>query len=388
MLEPIDRRRLLTRVLPALTGVCRAAFAEGGGESIRKVLPQLKQIHKWNESNGDTWDPFWADDNNLYAFNCDGRGFGTAPRNLAFNKLTGDSPDALAGRLVNSMDEYGAAGKKEADDATWKVCGQECIDSVFYAFVSRNVYGKDSGDSWLRQTAFHSSLIKSYDRGLTWQRDAKTNYSSPMWPGPKFGAPFFIHYGKNGGQVTQDSADEFVYATSTNGFWNDGDSYVLGRVERAKLARLNASDWTYFGGGDGRQHTSWTRRVEEATPILQREHECGQTPACYIPALQSYLMVVWYNTAKMTKWFEPNRMKYDFYQARYPWGPWTFVSSMDDGFLPGNGHMYGPSLCAKFQERTGNGVQVSMFTSGCPFEDKPSGLYKIWTIPLRLDLES
>jgi hypothetical protein len=387
MFKPMDRRRLLTRALPALAGLCRAVPGEGASDSIGQVLPQLKQIHKWNESNGDTWDPFWADDDNLYSFNCDGRGFGTAPRNLAFNQLTGDSPDLLTGRLVNSMDEYGAAGKKEADNATWKACGQECIDSVFYAFVARNVYGKDSGDSWMRQTAFNSSLIKSYDRGLTWQRDAKTNYASPMWPGPKFGAPFFIHYGKNGGRVMEDGADEYVYATSTNGFWNDGDSYVLGRVERAKLPKLNASDWTYFGGGDGQQRTSWTRSLDEAAPILQREHECGQTPACYIPAIQRYLMVVWYNTAKMTKWFEPNRMRYDFYQAGHPWGPWNLVGSMDDSFLPGSGHMYGPSLCAKFQVRSGNQVHVSMFTSGCPFEDKPSGLYKIWTVPLLLKLD-
>ena len=25
----------------------------------------------------------------------------------------------------------------------------------------------------------------------------------------------------------------------------------------------------------------------------------------------------------MTKWFEPNEMRYDFYQAEHPWGPWT-----------------------------------------------------------------
>jgi hypothetical protein len=38
----------------------------------------LDNLHKWDNSNGDTWDPFWADDDALYAFNCDGRGFGRA----------------------------------------------------------------------------------------------------------------------------------------------------------------------------------------------------------------------------------------------------------------------------------------------------------------------
>jgi hypothetical protein len=46
--------------------------------------------------------------------------------------------------------------------------------------------------------------------------------------------------------------------------------------------------------------------------------------------------------------------------------------------------MYGPSLCAKFQERKGTEVMMSLFTSGCPFEDVPSGLYKMWEIPLVL----
>ena len=72
---------------------------------ITDVFMDLNHIHKWDQSNGDTWDPFWADDDSLYAFNCDGRGFGTQPRNLAFNQLQGDGPHALKGRIVNSMDE-------------------------------------------------------------------------------------------------------------------------------------------------------------------------------------------------------------------------------------------------------------------------------------------
>src|SRR5581483_9723127 len=163
---------------------------------ITDVFMDLHNIHKWDYSNGDTWDPFWADDDNLYAFNCDGRGFGTQQRNLSFNRLQGDAPHRLVGTCVNSMDEYGAANKKEADNATWKACGQECIDSVFYAFVSRNVYGSDSHDPLTRQLARNASLIKSTDRGRTWSRTAQENYDRPMWPGPAFGAPFFVHYGK------------------------------------------------------------------------------------------------------------------------------------------------------------------------------------------------
>ena len=187
-------------------------------KAIAEVFLDIDKIHKWDASNGDTWDPFWADDGNLYAFNCDGRGFGSKSMNLAFNRLAGDTHDSLTGAQVNQMDEYGKGGQKGPDNATWKACGQECIDGVFYAFVSRNTYGSDSKDPLVRQLAVNSSLIKSNDRGLTWTRTAAENYDHPMWPGARFGAPFFIHYGRNGGQVTRDGASEYVYAASTTAF--------------------------------------------------------------------------------------------------------------------------------------------------------------------------
>jgi hypothetical protein len=244
------------------------------------------------------------------------------------------------------------------------------------------VYGKDSKDPQLRQTTFNASLIKSTDRGRTWTRSAKENYARPMWPGRKFSTPYFIHYGKNGGQVTQDQADKYVYAISTDGFWNNGDAYHLGRVLRSKLPDLNASDWTFYAGGDGAIDTSWTSDLEKAEPILKAPSQCGMTGATYVPALKRYVMIVWSNT-RLPKWYEPDEQIYSFYQAEHPWGPWSLVSSTSDRHIVG-GNMYGPALCAKFQESIGSDVKLWMFTSGCPFEDKPSGLYKAWAMPVVL----
>jgi Domain of unknown function (DUF4185) len=387
----LTRRNFLRQSAAAASGAAcawrsRAVFArKSGSMRIAEVLPDLNNIRKWDDSNGDTWDPFWAEDGNLYAFNCDGRGFGPhgGGRNLAFNKLTGDARNALAGSPVNSMDAYGKGGEKGPDGATWKACGQECIDGIFYAFVSRNTYGSQSGDPLMRQTAVNSSIIKSKDHGLTWTRSAAENYVRPMWPGGAFGAPFFVHYGQNGGAETRDDADRYVYACSTNGFWNDGDSYILGRVERRRLPALDSSDWSYYTGADRERDRSWSKSIGDAKPIVSRPAHCGQGPICFIPALNLYLMVAWYNTEKLTKWFEPNRMQYDFYQAEYPWGPWTLVNSFEDRFIS-TGHMYGPSLCARFQQQNGSEVTITMFTSGCPFKDVPAGLYKMWEIPLVL----
>lgn len=384
------RRSFLKQVAAATGIVCAGrtplAFARSAPSTrIAQVFPDLNNIHKWDDSNGDTWDPFWADDGNLYAFNCDGRGFGPhgRDRNLAFNKLIGSAPDALEGTQVNSMDAYGKGGLKGSDGATWKACGQECIDGIFYAFVSRNTYGSDSQDPLVRQTAVNSSLIQSTDRGLTWTRSAEENYAHPMWPGAAFGAPFFVHYGQNGSSISRDDANRYVYASSTNGFWNDGDSYILGRVERAKLSALRSEDWSYFIGGEGSRDRSWSKEITAAKPILSAPAHCGQGPICFIPALNLYLMVAWYNTETLIKWFEPTRMQYDFYQAEHPWGPWTLVNSFDDSFLSA-GHMYGPSLCARFQQLSGSEVKISMFTAGCPFKDIPASLYKMWEIPLVL----
>lgn len=353
-------------------------------KAIAEVFLDIDKIHKWDASNGDTWDPFWADDGNLYAFNCDGRGFGQKSMNMAFNRLAGKSPDSLAGAQINPMDEYGKGGQKGPDNATWKACGQECIDGVFYAFVSRNTYGSDSKDPLVRQLAVNSSLIKSTDRGLTWTRSASENYDHPMWPGARFGAPFFIHYGRNGGQVTRDGASGYVYAVSTNGFWNDGDSLILGRVKRRQLSRLDSADWEYFTGQDGSRPENWSSVIERATPILDRPAKCGQTPICYVPELGIYLLISWYNTAILPRWFEPNEMRYDFYQAPHPWGPWRPLNSVSDRFMGPGYHFYGPSLCARFQQRQRSDVAISLFTSGCPFNDAHGSPYKMWHIPVLL----
>ena len=393
----VDRRTFLHAAgMLAATGLVNdrisAAFSEAhskprASKRIVAVELDLNGIHKWDDSNGDTWDPFWADDDHLYAFNDDGRGFGKVQENLAFNRFDGKALTSLAGVGINPMAEYGKAGLRGKDHATWKACGQECIDGVFYAFVSRHVYGDESHDPLMRQTAFNASLIKSNDRGLTWQRTAQENLDRPMWAGPKFGAPFFAHYGKNGGNVSRDGASEYVYAVSTDGFWNNGDSLILGRVGRRALPKLDASDWDYFTGGDGASSGSWSKRIDSAVPILKRPAKCGMTPICYVPSLGIYLLISWYNPKVLTKWFEPAGMNYDFFQAEHPWGPWSFIQSFSDGFLPSGSHMYGPTLCPRFQESHGSEVRLAMFTSGCQFEDKPSGIYKAWTLPVVLRTE-
>ncbi len=383
----MNKLHSLTFAVIAMCGWLNPALAVGSEPAttpIAAVIPDLNNIQKWNDMAGDSADPFWADDDNLYHFSCDGRGFGKnarSVRNLCFNKLTGPDLQNLNGELINAMD-YGKANQTGPDGATWKATGQECIDGVFYAFVVRNIYGDKSKDPLMRQTAFNASLIKSTDRGRTWTRSAQENYATPMWPGTRFGGPGFIHYGKNGGQVKRDNADQFVYALSNNGFWNGGDDFIVARIRRTDLPKLNAADWQYLSGGDGGVESSWTNDLAKAQPVLTKPAKLGWTSPAFIPALNRYLLVSWYVTPTLKKWFEPERVVYDFYEAAHPWGPWTCISSFDDQFLGKGQHMYGPNLCAKYQIQQGDDVKVDLYTSGCPFPDVKNGLYKNWRIPL------
>lgn len=49
--------------------------------------------------------------------------------------------------------------------------------------------------------------------------------------------------------------------------------------------------------------------------------------------------------------------------------------------------MYGPSLCTRFQERRDSDVEISLLTSGCPFENVIGTPYKLWHIPVLLRTE-
>jgi hypothetical protein len=75
----------------------------------------------------------------------------------------------------------------------------------------------------------------------------------------------------------QDGADRYAYAISNNGFWNGGDFFVLGRVKRTDLAKLNAGDWSYYTGGDGAADGSWSADLGRAKPVFSKPAKCGWT---------------------------------------------------------------------------------------------------------------
>src|SRR5580704_4202512 len=238
--------------------VCLNVFA-GGGKPIVDISFNSDYLQVTN-SHGDEWAPTWANDDCLYTGNDDGTSFGGMPeRCIAFGKLTGDDSRALVGTTINDMGDFGK-NTHSADRANWKTMNSYCVDGVLYMFVTRCLYPDQSGDTNNRHIFKNSSIIKSTDKGKTWTRSSEENYNHPMFPGLSFGSPYFVWYGRDGA-ASVDNADKYVYAVANNGHFEDGDSYILGRVSKGKLPALNAADWQFYTGGDGMLDGNWTGEI-------------------------------------------------------------------------------------------------------------------------------
>jgi hypothetical protein len=320
---------------------------------------KLGEYKKYLNSVGDTWDPTWAEDDNLYFPGNDGTGWDKkCSSNLNFNKASGNDFFNLKGETVNGLTEYGGWAKEEADECNWKSSGCICVDGVLYLAVGRHRYGRHQIDPHFRQMADRASIIKSYDYGLTWQRSAKENYEDAMFKSGRFATPYFIHYGRDGAAPDTDNAQKYIYAISNNGFWCNGDNYILGRVERSKLGNLDASDWEFYTGGDGMEDGSWSREMDAATLIIDSPLKCGETGATYIPSIGRYVLIAWYYPGNPN--IDTDRTHFAFYEAPKPWGPWELVKetvNWPEGW-------YCPRILSKWQSENGSEVDVVAVTGG------------------------
>ena len=365
-----NRRQILAAAVGA-PWIASASAPAGAGSPIRTVragspVPLV-------DNSGDTWVAAWADDGNLYSPSDDTDGFHkSGSANIAFNRIDGSDPLKLSGITVNSMPDYGKGSARGPDGCTWKSSGCASIDGVLYWVVARHKYGEESGDTSRRQPASNASIIKSTDFGKTWTRPAKQNYDAPMFPGSRFATPYFIEYGRD--RTNADGADRYVYAISNNGFWDNGDDMVLGRVRRNRIGALNASDWKFFTGGDGARDASWSSKSADAKPVLDQRGKLGMTGAVYLHAQRRYLLVGWYYPAGGGKIKDAcTRTIWDFYEAAHPWGPWTRIGSQE--FSP-QGY-YSPEICPKFQ----TAGRVYVFTAG---NWNNPDVYRLTMVPLDL----
>ncbi len=380
---------------------------------------------------GDTWVSTWSDDGHLYTPSNDTTGFQVVERisrvlpnltndqkrqiasdplkffqslpadkqgeqlwydcasTIAFNRLEGSNPLELKGVTVNTMPAFsqqdhvkevveqlsGQTWRLGADGCTWKSSGCTSVDGALYWVVARHKYGEFSADPQRRQLAMNASILKATDFGRTWLRSSTENLAAPMFPGSNFATPYFVDYGRHRPAI--DDADRYVYAISNNGFWDNGDWMILGRVPRTRIGQLNAADWEFFAGGKPAGPLSWTPDSSQATPILENHGRLGMTGAAYLPAWRRYLMIGWYYPAGSGKVAAEASTKtvWDFYEAPKPWGPWTQIASHT--WTPSG--YYCPVICPKFQ----SAKRLYVLTAG-DFKNWRD-FYRLTVVPIDLD---
>ena len=360
---------------------CLVFFISGNGFGQSNYKVKVCKPEPVPNNQGDTWVAAFANGDTIYTPSNDSKAFyyftPSVWSNIAFNKIIlHNKYPFVIGEKVNEMTDFGIENhQKGPDGCTWKSSGCYAIDGVIYWVVARHKYGDDSGDAKKRQTAGNANIIKSSDFGKSWIRSAKDNYDKPMFPGSRFSTPYFIQYGTDGSSII-DNADKYVYAVSNNGFWDNGDNLILGRVLKSKIADLNANDWQFYTGGDGMKDESWSSEMNNAKLIVDNPDKLGMSGIVYNPSLKKYLYIGWYYPAGGGKL--PNASQktvWDFYESDKPWGPWKRFDSCE--FEP-QGY-YSPQICPSMI--SDDGKKFNVFTAGDWNNDL---FYRLTIVPIEI----
>lgn len=344
---------------------------------------------------GDTYNPTWADNDNLYSPTDDTTGWNnddSSSSNLIISQLTGTTT-ITSGATVNPMSWFGGGSTFGPDGATWKADGLVSIGGTLYLWVSRHTYGCNQNPLAYCQPTADSSILKSTDHGLNWTNASGATNTAPvlgqaMFPGPLFSAPYFFQHGQDGavsGNIN--NAGTYVYAISPSGSDFGASQLLLGRVLRSRIANLNASDWQFYTGGDGMQDANWGL-LASAVPVLAKASTLAMAGPVYNAALRTYILPEW-------DWIGGNihNSQWDFYQSPTPWGPWTIFYTYlwpypaVNGYRDANGNSlngaYSPAINPK--SFSTDGKSMSILTSGdWTHTDIPTGQYCLYQMTMNL----
>jgi|HubBroStandDraft_6_1064221.scaffolds.fasta_scaffold04808_1 hypothetical protein len=232
-------------------------------------------------------------------------------------------------------------------------------------------------ESFIQET-WDASIIKSTDHGRNWS--ATPEIGKAIFPSRLFSNRFLVQHGKDRRGGT--NGGEYMYATSSDGVWNNGSEMILGLVRRDQIARLDARDWEFCHGFDEQQQPIWRPRHDTALYTFHASGRASMTGIHYLEPLDIYIMPQWsYDYSKMAPADPGSRWKFtrfDFYQARAPWGPWSLFHHQD---YEAEG-CYNPGIPAKFISEDGRKLWI--FTAGNPPDAK---YYRLNMIPVELRLE-
>lgn len=362
------------------------------GERIAAALELPADIAAKLKLDDAVYDP----DDDVKAVLAEAEARGVAGSTVVFNTVTGEDPYQLSGTTVTTMPSFYELDQQTIRDAqffkahnalpeeqlndrcTWKSSGCSVIDGKIYWALTRNGYGEMSGDPYFRETQQNATLIVSEDGGTTWSPSAEEALAAPMFPDKTFASPYFIDYGESASRPH--GADKYVYAVSNDGFWDNGDLLVLGRVLREKLPNLDGGDWDYLIGEDGADDSAWSHDASQARALIHRPGRMGRSGVNYLADRDRYITIRWHYPAGSgkTDWPESTGITdetvWEFFEAPTPWGPWTQFGAQ--AFFP-EGY-YVPCVLPKWQSAD----RVYVLTAG-DFR-KPAAYYKMTVVPIDL----
>lgn len=291
--------------------------------------------------NGDLWPSCWAEDDNLYAANGDGKGFCKVYTDMAVSRISG-APRKLTGTTIATNVGTNWSGSIYTRKPTGMLCRG---GAIYLAFQNLNESTFDDAPA--------ASIAKSVDNGATWTWDA----SAPMFGTPsnaaspkayKFTTIFFLDYG----QDSANAIDGYVYAYGLDNNWRSQEGMFLGRVPAEKVQ--TRASWEFYAGASSDGAPVWTADITQKIPVLTDTRllypvmfgpDCppyqqviAQGGVTYDAPLQKYIFASW------------SCSTHELYEASQPWGPWNHFQSTDFGplRLTHNRGQYGTSLPSKF----------------------------------------
>jgi len=280
---------------------------------------------------GDTYPVTWGADDNLYVGTgdpmyaivdgrprpCTWREAHRDPKlygamgGLAFEMITGSGMDFDVFR-VNDMDGFtgpGGAGPKPT--------GVISVDGTIYYAIQNMLGIKKTRNRPGSQHGSDATIIKTTDYGKTWTPDleplwkefeaehydrdvlltsnikewktpdeARGEYKGfkPMFPGPLFGGPTFVQFGKD----NMGALDDYVYAVSSDQ-WDNGSELRAGRVKKERI--MQAEEWEFAKKKDGK--FVWEKGFEDSNPVLAIDGHISTPEVIYSRRLGKYILLNW-----------------------------------------------------------------------------------------------
>ena len=299
---------------------------------------------------GDTFPLTWAADGEIYASAGDplwgeGFSFDAQKRNdprfhgLDVEKISGVPPNHRIEKVNEMLDYVGWGGEGP------KPSGMISVGGVLY-LAAQNLLGKKPpAHGEKSQHGSDAFIVASRDFGATWSPSvAEYVKRGPMFPGATFGGPTFVQFGRD-----QAAPGGFVYAVSGDQ-WDNGSNLRVGRVRAESI--LESSSWEFVASIDKSNRPRWSRRLDDAAPVLTLDRNLSLPEMVHLAGLGRYLLLTW----RLHGDFSPDDgTRLIVLESPEPWGPFRRVH-LDEMWDNRDSTSYCPRVPLKWFDPDGIGT--------------------------------